>query len=88
MRVAVGRAYTLLNGQLTLCADHWCRRGHNVHPCKRYLSSLPIGLTCTQLPTLTMLSHLYEVKAIVDVSKQSLEHCARKFNIPQTFTDV
>ncbi|KAJ5378893.1 NAD(P)-binding protein [Penicillium cosmopolitanum] len=43
---------------------------------------------CTHLPTLGFLSHMYEVTAIVDVSKQALEHCARKFNIPRTFTDV
>ncbi|KAH7075303.1 hypothetical protein BKA63DRAFT_295189 [Paraphoma chrysanthemicola] len=43
---------------------------------------------CTHLPTLRFLSHLYEVTAIVDVSKQSVEHCARKFNIPRSFTDV
>lgn len=34
------------------------------------------------------MSHMYEVMAIVDVSQQAVEHCARKFNIPRTFTDV
>ncbi|WVQ91264.1 hypothetical protein IAS59_005062 [Cryptococcus gattii] len=43
---------------------------------------------CIHLPTLTLMSHMYEVMAIVDVSKQAVEHCARKFNIPWTFTDV
>ncbi|XAO24836.1 hypothetical protein I312_103647 [Cryptococcus bacillisporus CA1280] len=43
---------------------------------------------CIHLPTLTLMSHMYEVMAIVDVSKQAVEHCARKFNIPRTFTDV
>ncbi|OWZ30204.1 hypothetical protein C356_05929 [Cryptococcus neoformans c45] len=43
---------------------------------------------CIHLPTLTLMSHMYEVMAIVDVSQQAVEHCARKFNIPRTFTDV
>ncbi|KAI5478014.1 hypothetical protein MNV49_005706 [Pseudohyphozyma bogoriensis] len=39
------------------------------------------------LPTLRLLSHLYKVVAICDVSQQSLAHCAEKFNIAKTFTD-
>lgn len=39
------------------------------------------------LPTLSLLSHLYAVVAICDVSLKIATHCAQKFHIPHTLTD-
>jgi predicted dehydrogenase len=36
------------------------------------------------IPTLQLLSHLYVITAICDVSPATLEHCAVKFHIPKT----
>ncbi|KAI5776260.1 hypothetical protein EDC01DRAFT_777860 [Geopyxis carbonaria] len=40
------------------------------------------------LPTLALLDELYETVAIADVSRQAVEHCARKFKIPKAYTDA
>ncbi|KAJ9640336.1 hypothetical protein H2201_006891 [Coniosporium apollinis] len=34
------------------------------------------------LPTLALLSHLYTIEAICDISRKNAEHCAQKFLIP------
>jgi predicted dehydrogenase len=39
------------------------------------------------LPTLSLLSHLYTVVAICDVSQNAAVHCAKKFHISETTTD-
>ncbi|TIB38461.1 hypothetical protein E3P86_01615 [Wallemia ichthyophaga] len=39
------------------------------------------------LPNLRLLSDLYEVNALCDISQQTLEHVSTKFNIKQTYTD-
>ncbi len=39
------------------------------------------------LPTLSLLSNLYTVVAICDVSKNAATHCAKKFHIPKATTD-
>lgn len=39
------------------------------------------------LPTLSLLSHLYEVKIIADISRKTVEHCATKFHIPESTTN-
>jgi predicted dehydrogenase len=39
------------------------------------------------LPTLFLLSHLYTVVAICDVSQNAATHCAKKFHIPRATTD-
>lgn len=39
------------------------------------------------LPTLSLLTHLYTVVAICDVSPKTVEHCKTKFNIPFSTTD-
>jgi len=39
------------------------------------------------LPTLFLLSHLYSVVAICDVSQNAATHCAKKFHIPRATTD-
>jgi hypothetical protein len=31
---------------------------------------------------------MYRTLALVDISKQALEHCSKKFHVPKTFTDV
>ncbi|GFZ46472.1 hypothetical protein JCM24511_04719 [Saitozyma sp. JCM 24511] len=41
-----------------------------------------------QLPTLLLCSHMYRTVALVDISKQALEHCSKKFHVPKTYTDV
>ncbi|KAL2012902.1 hypothetical protein VTN00DRAFT_427 [Thermoascus crustaceus] len=40
------------------------------------------------LPTLGLLSHLYEVTAVCDISRKNAEHCASKFHIPKCSTDL
>ncbi|BGO97162.1 GFO_IDH_MocA domain-containing protein [Rhodotorula toruloides] len=42
----------------------------------------------THLPTLALLSHLYKVTALCDVSPGLLQHCATKFGIEKTYNDV
>nr|XP_019049572.1 hypothetical protein I302_03361 [Kwoniella bestiolae CBS 10118]OCF28502.1 hypothetical protein I302_03361 [Kwoniella bestiolae CBS 10118] len=42
----------------------------------------------THLPTLLLCSHLYKTVALVDISKDTLAHCAAKFHVPATYTDV
>ncbi|TIA06674.1 NAD(P)-binding protein [Aureobasidium pullulans] len=39
------------------------------------------------LPTLSQLSHLYEITAICDLSKKNAEHCASKYHISKATTD-
>lgn len=39
------------------------------------------------LPTLALLSHLFKVVAICDVSQKAVDHCVSKFNIPLGTTD-
>lgn len=39
------------------------------------------------IPTLQLLSHLYTVSAICDLSQKTVEHCAAKFQIPKTTTE-
>ncbi|KAH9212932.1 hypothetical protein DL95DRAFT_367777 [Leptodontidium sp. 2 PMI_412] len=39
------------------------------------------------LPVLQMLSHLYTVQSICDISKENTDHCAAKFRIPQGTTN-
>jgi predicted dehydrogenase len=39
------------------------------------------------LPTLAMLTHLYTVVAICDISPKAVEHCKTKFKIPFSTTD-
>jgi predicted dehydrogenase len=39
------------------------------------------------LPTLSLLSHLYTLVAICDVSQNAATHCAKKFHIPKATTD-
>lgn len=39
------------------------------------------------LPTLQLLSHLYTVSAVCDVSPKTVAHCAAKFHIPKASTD-
>ncbi|GAA6006149.1 hypothetical protein JCM10207_000540 [Rhodosporidiobolus poonsookiae] len=41
----------------------------------------------THLPTLQLLSHLYKVTALCDVSPSFLNHCATKFGITSTYSD-
>jgi len=40
------------------------------------------------LPTTALLSHLYTVTAICDISKEALKHCAAKFHIKSTYTSA
>lgn len=40
------------------------------------------------LPTLSLLSHLFNVVAICDVSQNAATHCANKFHIPKVTTDA
>ncbi|BGP29458.1 hypothetical protein JCM10296v2_001197 [Rhodotorula toruloides] len=42
----------------------------------------------THLPTLALLSHLYKVTALCDVSPGLLQHCATKVGIEKTYSDV
>ncbi|WWC99989.1 hypothetical protein V866_006898 [Kwoniella sp. B9012] len=51
------------------------------------VSAGEIAMT-THLPTLHLCSHLYRTVALVDISKDTLAHCAAKFHIPATYTDV
>lgn len=37
------------------------------------------------LPTLSLLSHLFKVVAICDISRDALSHCSAKFHIPRTY---
>lgn len=39
------------------------------------------------LPTLSLLSHLYQVTSICDISAQTASHCATKFHIPKHTTN-
>jgi predicted dehydrogenase len=39
------------------------------------------------LPTLSLLSHLYQIVSICDISAQTASHCATKFHIPKHTTD-
>ncbi|KAF2135903.1 uncharacterized protein K452DRAFT_322791 [Aplosporella prunicola CBS 121167] len=39
------------------------------------------------LPVLSLLSHLYSVETICDISRKNAEHCAAKFHIPKSCTD-
>lgn len=39
------------------------------------------------LPTLTLLSHLYQIVSIYDISLPLSQHCAAKFNIPKVESD-
>jgi predicted dehydrogenase len=39
------------------------------------------------LPTLSLLSHLFNVVAICDVSQKTVDHCVTKFKIPKGTTD-
>jgi predicted dehydrogenase len=39
------------------------------------------------LPTLSLLSHLYQTVSICDISAQTAQHCATKFHIPRATTD-
>src|SRR5580692_7717144 len=39
------------------------------------------------LPTLSLLSHLYSVVAICDVSQNAATHCSKKFHIPKAIID-
>jgi predicted dehydrogenase len=41
---------------------------------------------CVHLPTLAMLSHLFVVTAICDISQEALALCATKFHIKKTYT--
>ncbi|GAA5998050.1 Gfo/Idh/MocA family oxidoreductase [Rhodotorula paludigena] len=41
----------------------------------------------THLPTFALLSHLYEVTALCDVSPGFLDHCATKFGIEKKYSD-
>ncbi|KAF1850047.1 NAD(P)-binding protein [Cucurbitaria berberidis CBS 394.84] len=41
---------------------------------------------CVHLPTLALLSHLYTVTAICDISQESVAHCSTKFNVPRTYS--
>ncbi|TNY19796.1 hypothetical protein DMC30DRAFT_353342 [Rhodotorula diobovata] len=41
----------------------------------------------THLPTLALLSHLFRVTALCDVSPGFLKHCAKKFGIRNTYSD-
>ncbi|GAA6041310.1 hypothetical protein JCM8097_001332 [Rhodosporidiobolus ruineniae] len=41
----------------------------------------------THLPTFQLLSHLWKVVALCDVSPSSLEHCSTKFGIQKTYSD-
>jgi hypothetical protein len=38
------------------------------------------------LPTLALLSHLFKVVAICDISQEALRHCSQKFNIPRIYS--
>ncbi|KAI0153269.1 myo-inositol 2-dehydrogenase [Xylariaceae sp. FL1272] len=38
-------------------------------------------------PCLLLMSHLYSIEAICDISATCIEHCARKFHIPQKTTN-
>ncbi|OCL02408.1 NAD(P)-binding protein [Glonium stellatum] len=40
------------------------------------------------LPVLSLLSHLYTVEIICDISLKNVEHCATKFHIPKATTTV
>ncbi|KAK8233964.1 hypothetical protein HDK90DRAFT_285666 [Phyllosticta capitalensis] len=40
------------------------------------------------LPALSLLSHLYTIEAICDISKKNAEHCAAKFHIPKATTNA
>jgi predicted dehydrogenase len=40
------------------------------------------------LPTLALLSHLYETYAITDISPAAIQHCAEKFKIPRTYASA
>lgn len=53
------------------------------------LSKLGVGIIgaggvtqVVHLPTLKLLSHLYSVQIVCDISRKNAEHCAQKFNIP------
>ncbi|EED18313.1 NAD binding Rossmann fold oxidoreductase, putative [Talaromyces stipitatus ATCC 10500] len=39
------------------------------------------------LPTLTLLSHLYQINGICDISLPTAQHCSHKFHIPYATTD-
>lgn len=41
---------------------------------------------CVHLPTLALLSHLFSVTAICDISEASIAHTAKKFNIAKSYT--
>ncbi|EME86728.1 uncharacterized protein MYCFIDRAFT_210592 [Pseudocercospora fijiensis CIRAD86] len=40
------------------------------------------------LPNLSLVSHLYEVTAICDISQKNVDHCASKFHIPLATTNA
>ncbi|KAK8157518.1 hypothetical protein BKA80DRAFT_291141 [Phyllosticta citrichinensis] len=40
------------------------------------------------LPALSLLSHLYTIEAVCDISKKNSEHCAAKFHIPKAATNA
>jgi predicted dehydrogenase len=40
------------------------------------------------LPTLSLLSHLYTVVALCDISQDSIAHCAIKFHVPRKYSAV
>ncbi|BGO88959.1 hypothetical protein NBRC10512_005713 [Rhodotorula toruloides] len=42
----------------------------------------------THLPTLALLSHLYKVTALCDVSPGLLQHCATKFGTEKTYSNI
>lgn len=39
------------------------------------------------LPTLLLMSHLYSVEIVCDISRKTAEHCARKFHVPAWTAD-
>lgn len=41
-----------------------------------------------KLPTLLLCSDMFRTVALVDVSRDALSHCAAKFHVPHTYTDV
>lgn len=40
------------------------------------------------LPTIALLSHLFKVVAICDISQDSLKYCSEKFHIPRVYTSA
>jgi len=48
-------------------------------------SDNPLSTSTVQLPTLSLLPHLFKVTAICDPSQEAISHIQSKFNIPKAF---